>query len=90
MVNRLRRQPVEPVKRAAKEKECRARSLGRSSNEVAHLRVPSAARVRSSQKVEEREHQKKRHRQGRDNLSTRFILSGSGSKNSGAAFYVNV
>jgi hypothetical protein len=68
MVNRLRRQPVEPVKRAAKEKECRARSLGRSSNEVAHLRVPSAARVRSSQKVEEREHQKKRHRQGRDNF----------------------
>jgi hypothetical protein len=60
MVNRLRRQPAEPVKRAAKEKECRARSLGRSSNEVAHLRV--RARHRGSRKVEEREHQKKRHR----------------------------
>jgi hypothetical protein len=68
---------VEQGKRAAKEKECRARSLGRSSNRVAHLREPSAARDRSSRKVEEREHQKKRHHQGRDNFSV-TNTSGSG------------
>src|ERR1700756_977670 len=78
MVNRSRHQPVEQAKRAAKEKECRARTLGRSSNQVAHLREPSVARDRGSRKVEEREHQKKRHHQGRDNLSRDFILSGSG------------
>ena len=69
MVNRLRSQPLEQTKRAAKEKECRALSLGRSSNEVAHLRVPSAARDRGSRNPARREDQKKRHRQGHDNLS---------------------
>jgi hypothetical protein len=77
MVNRPRRKPVEQAKRVPKEKECRARSLGRNSNQVAHLQEPSAARDRGSRKVEKREHQKKRRHQGRDNLSRNYF-GGSG------------
>jgi hypothetical protein len=57
------------AKRVAKEKEYRARSLSRNSNELAHLREPNAPRDRdNSRKLGRREHQKKRHRQGRDNF----------------------
>jgi len=89
MVSRLlRRQPVEQAKRAAKEKECRARSLGRSSNQVAQLREPSAARDRGSRKVEEREYQKKRHHQGRDNLSRDLFSAAPERKTPGPLFVV--
>jgi len=89
MVSRLlRRQPVEQAKRAAKEKECRALSLGRSSNQVAQLREPSAARDRGSRKVEEREYQKKRHHQGRDNLSRDLFSAAPERKTPGPLFVV--
>ena len=66
-VNRSPRQLVaDPrVKPAPHEKECRARRLS-SSSEAARLPI---ARDRGSRKVGRRDHQKKRHRQGRDNFA---------------------
>ena len=77
-VNRSRRLLVaEPrVRRAAKEKECRALTLSRrrpstssSSNEAARLPQPITARDTGSRKVERRDNQKKRHRQVSNKLS---------------------
>ena len=66
------------MKRAPNEKECRALTLSRrrpstssssNSNEVARLPQPITARDTGSRKVDRRDNQKKRHRQGRDNLA---------------------
>jgi hypothetical protein len=75
MVSRPSRVAGLRVKRAPQEKECRVRRLNNNnssssndssrSSEVAHL----PARGRGNRKVERREHQKKRHRQGRGDLS---------------------
>ena len=82
-VNRSRRLLVaEPqVRRAAKEKECRAlmvsrlrhnstrsRSRRSSSSKVARLPQPITARATGSRKVETRNNQKKRHRHGHNNF----------------------
>jgi hypothetical protein len=76
MTNRLRRQPVERAKLAAKDKEYRPRKVSGSSNRAAARLVrPSAARDnrdKDSRKVERREHQKKRHRQGSNNFAAIF------------------
>lgn len=69
MANRLRRQPVEGAKHAAKDNEYRPRKVSGSSNRAAaRLAQPSAARDKASRKVERSEHQKKRHRQGNNNF----------------------
>jgi hypothetical protein len=82
-INRSRRLLVaEPrVRRAAKEKECRAlmvsrlrhnstrsRRRRRSSSTVARLPQPITARRKDSRKAGRRDHQKKRLRQGRVNF----------------------
>ena len=82
-VNRSRRLLVaEPrVKRAAKEKECRAlmvsrlrhnspssRSRRSSGNEAPRLPQPITARHKDSQKAGRRDNQKKRHRHGHNNF----------------------
>ena len=68
--SRPRRVVADPrVKPAPHEKECRARRLSSSSSEAARLPQPITARDRGSRKVERRDHQKKRHRQGRDNFA---------------------
>jgi hypothetical protein len=58
------------MKRAPKEKECRARRLsGSSSNSGAERLVQlSAARARDNQTAGGSDNQKKRHRQDRDNF----------------------
>jgi len=79
-VSRARRRLVEDLrmKRAPNEKGCRAPTLSRrrpvtntssSNNEAARLRQPITARATGSRKVETRDNQKKRQRQGRDNLA---------------------
>ena len=83
-VNRSRRLLVaEPrVRRAAKEKECRALTLSRrrqstsnsstsnsNSNEASRLPQSITARDTDSRKVERRDNQKKRHRQVSNKLS---------------------
>jgi hypothetical protein len=81
-INRSRRLLVaEPrVRRAAKEKECRALTVSRlrhnntrsrrrsSSSTVARLPQPITARRKDSRKAGRRDHQKKRLRQGRVNF----------------------
>jgi len=78
--NRLPRHPVaEPrVRRAAKEKECRVLMVSRlrhnstssrsSGPKVARLPQPITARATDSRKVDRRDNQRKRHRQGRINF----------------------
>jgi hypothetical protein len=71
------------VKRAAREKEYRAPMVSSrpntssSNNEAARLPQPITDRGKGKRKVARREHQKKRHRQGRDNFSV-TNTSGSG------------
>jgi len=78
-VNRSRRLLVaEPrVRRAAKEKECRALMVSRlrhstssrsSGSPVARLPQPITARHKDSQKAGRRDNQKKRHRHGHNNF----------------------
>jgi len=77
-VNRARiRLVADPrMKRAPNEKECRALTLSHhrpstsssSSNEVARLPQPITAKGTGSRKVETRDNQKKRRRQGRINF----------------------
>jgi hypothetical protein len=79
MANRLRRQPVERVKLAPKEKEFRARRLSSSSSSAAaRLAQPITAKDKGNPKVGRKEHQKKRHR----HVSNNFVdnTSGSGTK----------
>jgi hypothetical protein len=75
------------MKLVSNEKECRALMLSRrhpsdstssSSNEVARLPQPITARDTRSRKVETRDNQKKRHRQGTNNF-WRNNTSGSGT-----------
>lgn len=84
MANRLRRRAVERVQRARQEKECRARRLSRSSA-VARPVQASGARARHNQTAGGSDNQKKRQRQGRDNFYCNKT-SGSGTRNTGAAF----
>ena len=77
-ISRSRLRLVEDLrmKRAANEKECRALTLSRrrpstsssSSNEVARPPQPITARDTGSRKVERRDNQKKRQRQGSNNF----------------------
>ena len=86
-VNRSPRRPVEDLrmKRAAKERRCRARRLSRSSSEAARLPQPITARDTNSRKVEERDNQKKRHRQV-SNSFVAIIPAAPEREDSGAAF----
>ena len=84
MANRLRRRPVEREQRARQEKECRERKLSRSSAAERLVQL-SATRVRHNQTAGESDNQRKRHRQGHDNFY-RDKASGSGTRNTGAAF----
>lgn len=81
-IRRSRLRPVEDrrMKLASNEKEYRALMLSRrhlsastssssNSNGAARLPQPITARDTGSRKVDRRDNQKKRHRQGRDNLA---------------------
>ena len=97
IVNRSRLRLVEDLrmKRAPNEKECRALTLSRrrpstsasssSSNEAARLPQSITARDTGSRKVERRDNQKKRHRQGSNNFGA-ITPAAPGRENSGAAF----
>ena len=91
-IRRSRLRPVEDrrMKLASNEKECRALVLSRrhpsastssssNSNEAARLPQPITARGTASRKVETRDNQKKRHRQG-TNSFWRNNTSGSGTR----------
>jgi hypothetical protein len=99
--NRSRRLLVEepPVRRAAKEKECRALMVSRlrhnstrsrrrsSSSTVARLPQPiTTAKATGSRKVETRDNQRKRHRHGRNNFGA-ITPAAPERENSGAAFF---
>lgn len=98
-VNRSLRHPVEDhlrMKRAVKEKECRALTLSRHhrrrssgsrrSSEAARLPQPIRARDTGSRKVERRDNQKKRHRQVSNNFSA-INTSGSGTRKLRSRFF---
>ena len=85
------------MKRAPKEKECRALMVSRlrhnstssrrsSSNKVARLPQPITARDRGSRKVGRKDNQKKRHRHGRNNFGA-ITPAAPERENSGAAFF---
>ena len=98
-ISRSRLRPVEDrrVRRAAKEKECRALTVSRlrhnstsnrsSGSKVARLPQPIMARVMGSRKVETRGNQKKRLHHGRNNFSA-ITPAASERENSGVAFVV--
>ena len=98
-VNRSRRRLVaEPrVKRAAKEKECRALMVSRlrhnstssrsSGSEVARLPQPITARDKGSRKVGRKNNQKKRHRHGHNNFGA-ITPAAPERENSGADFFL--
>ena len=100
-INRSRRLLVaEPrVRRAAKEKECRALMVSRlrhnstrsrrrssSSSTVARLPQPITARATGNRKVETRDNQRKRHRHGRNNFGA-ITPAAPERENSGAALF---
>ena len=96
-INRLPRHPVAErrVRRAAKEKECRALMVSRlrhnstssrsSGPKVARLPQPITARATDSRKVDRRDNQRKRHRQVRNNFGA-ITPAAPEVRNSGAAF----
>ena len=97
--SRSRLRPVEDrrVRRAAKEKECRALTVSRlrhnstssrsNGSKVARLPQPIMVKVTGSRKVETKGNQKKRLHHGRNNFSA-ITPAAPERKNSGVAFVV--
>ena len=82
------------VNLAAQARDNRARMVNRlrrnstsSSSEAARLPQPITARDKGSRKVGRRNHQKKRHRHGRNNFGA-ITPAAPERENSGAAFFV--